>query len=53
MSPQTLFPVLAALFLGLALWRYVQRRQWRGAVSTWAFLSLVFAAVALWLNLKA
>jgi hypothetical protein len=49
-DPATIFPVLAAGFVGLAGWRYARTRQWRGAVATWLLLALWFAGVALWLQ---
>lgn len=53
MNPRTLFPALAALFAGAALWRRVRTGQWRGAAATWGWMALVFAAVASWLHIAA
>lgn len=50
MDPRQLFPVLAAVFVLLALVSGVRSRNWRGAPRTWLVLALIFAAVSIWLR---
>jgi hypothetical protein len=50
MSPQWLFPLLAAGFGLAAALRCVRQRRLDAASRTWALLALVFAAVSAWLG---
>lgn len=54
MDPRQLFPVLAAVFLLLALVSGLRRGPGRGflqgAARTWLLLALVFGAVSAWLR---
>lgn len=50
MDPRQLFPILALVFLVLALVTGLRRGRWRGAPLTWLWLALIFGAVAAWLR---
>lgn len=50
MDPRQLFPLLAAVFLVLAVVSGLRRGRWRGAPFTWLLLALIFGAVAAWLR---
>ena len=51
MDPRQLFPVLAAVFVLLALVSGLRRGHWRGAPRTWLLMALIFGAVSVWLHL--
>jgi hypothetical protein len=53
MDPRTLFPILAFVFLVLALLKGVRSKSWKNPVSTWALLGLIFGVVSLWLHFAA
>jgi hypothetical protein len=50
MAPHTLFPILALVFLVLALVSGLRRGRWRGAPTTWLLLAVSFGAVSAWLR---
>lgn len=50
LDPRQLFPLLAAVFLLLALVVGLRRGSWRGGPQTWLLLALIFGAVSLWLR---
>lgn len=52
MDPHWLFPLLSAGFGIAAALRWRRAPGWRGATGTWAWLALLFGAVALWLHLS-
>lgn len=51
MDPRQLFPILAVVFLALALVSRLRQGRFRGAPQTWLLLALIFGAVSLWLRL--
>lgn len=50
MDPRSLFPILAVVFVVLALLRWRRERGWRGGAGTWLTLAVIFGVVALWLR---
>jgi hypothetical protein len=48
-APKYLFPLLAAAFLLLGLWRCIQARGLPAQARTWLLCGAIFSAVSAWL----